>query len=113
MVCHHVRSDIVKSAKKAKLQAAGWSVGSADEFLSASQTEAVIVDVREALSSSLRELRLRRGLTQSQVAMQLGSSQSRLAKMEAADSSVTIDLLMHSLVALGLTRKQLAQAIAK
>ena len=73
----------------------------------------MLVDVRVSLSVALRELRLRRGLTQAQAAMHLHSSQSRLAKMEAADSSVSIDLLIYSVVALGLTRKELARAIAK
>ena len=39
----------------------------------------------------------------------VGSSQSRVAKMEAADASVSVDLLIRSLLKLGAARKDLAK----
>src|SRR5581483_4278956 len=44
------------------------------------------------------------GLSQAVVAKRLGSSQSRVAKMEAGDPSVSLDLLLRALLALGATR---------
>ncbi len=40
------------------------------------------------------------------------SSQSRIAKIEAGDSSVSLDLLIRSLIAMGANRKDLAHIIA-
>ena len=51
--------------------------------------------------------------TQLQVARRLGSSQSRVAKMEAADASVSLDLLIKSLLALGASRSEVGRVIAK
>jgi len=44
-------------------------------------------------------------------ARKLGSSQSRVAKMEAGDPSVTVDLLIRSLLTLGATTKTVARTI--
>jgi transcriptional regulator with XRE-family HTH domain len=52
-------------------------------------------------------------LTQEQLAKMLGSSQSRVAKMEAADSSVSMELLVRSLLMLGATRKEVGRVIAR
>ena len=71
-----------------------------------------MVEIRLALAASLRELRRQKRLTQSQVAGKLESSQSRVAKMEAADSTVSLDLLVRSLLALGKTRKEVAELLA-
>jgi predicted XRE-type DNA-binding protein len=101
----------MKASKRSKLAKAGWKVGAASDFLQLTQAESELIEMRFALGRSLRELRTRRGLTQAQAAAHLSSSQSRLAKMEAADPSVTIDLLIRSLVALGATRAQVARAI--
>jgi hypothetical protein len=101
----------MKQSKRTKLVKDGWKVGTAADFLQLSQAESELIEMRFALGRSLRELRTRRGLTQAQAAEQLSSSQSRLAKMEAADPSVTIDLLIRSLVVLGATRRQVARAI--
>ncbi|RKX43571.1 MAG: transcriptional regulator, partial [Verrucomicrobia bacterium] len=57
--------------------------------------------------------REKQGVTQVALAKLIGSSQSRVAKMEAGDSSVTIDLLMRALLALGLTKKDLSRIVAK
>jgi hypothetical protein len=40
-------------------------------------------------------------------------TQSRVAKMEAADPSVSIDLLVKALLELGATRAQVAKALAR
>jgi predicted XRE-type DNA-binding protein len=102
----------VQKSKHAKLVKAGWKVGSADEFLELSPDESTLVEIKLALADSLRKLRLKRRLTQSQVAEMLESSQSRVAKMEAADPTVSLDLLVRSLLALGKTRRELGALIA-
>lgn len=102
----------MNKAKLKRLKAAGWKIGGAAEFLGLSKEEAVLVDIKLALAESLRRRRIRRKLTQEELATFLKSSQSRVAKMEAADSSVSIDLLLRSLLALGLTQRDVAKILA-
>lgn len=101
----------MKSAKKERLEVNGWKVGTAEELLGLSPEEAAYVELRIRLSDAVRALRRRRSMTQAQVAALLRSSQSRIAKAEAADESVSLDLLIRSLLALGATDHDLAQAI--
>ncbi len=103
----------MKQTKRDRLRRAGWAVGSAAEFLGLSKAEAALVDLKLTLSQKLRERRARTRLSQTQLARLLGSSQSRVAKMEAGDPSVSIDLLVRSLLAIGATRKELAATIAQ
>jgi DNA-binding XRE family transcriptional regulator len=101
-------------AKKGKrLEAAGWQVGTAAEFLKLTPAEATLVEMRVALSQSLKERRLAEGLTQAALAKELGSSQSRVAKLEAGDPSVSLELLIRALLAVGASRKDVAQALAR
>lgn len=86
----------MRKDKKAKLERAGWKVGSVKEFLGLTTAEQALVELRLTLSRSLRERRTRRRLSQEQLAKRLRSSQSRVAKMEAGDPSVSIDLLIRS-----------------
>jgi DNA-binding XRE family transcriptional regulator len=102
----------MKKEKKARLERAGWRVGTVRELLGLSKAEEVLVELKLILSRGLRERRARRRLTQAQLARLLKSSQSRVAKMEAGDPSVSIDLLIRSLLALGTTQRELAQVIA-
>ena len=101
------------ATKKKRLERAGWAVGSAAEFLELSAEEAALVEMRLALSASVRERRQRARLTQTALAERLGSSQSRVAKMEAADASVSLDLLVRALLSLGATRKDVASALSR
>ncbi len=98
-------------AKIKKLEAKGWKVGSAEDFLGLSTEEAVYVEVKLAFSDLLRKLREDQKLTQIAAAKRLHSSQSRVAKMEAGDPSVSLDLLVRSLLALGASNIDLAKAI--
>ena len=103
----------MKSVKRKRLEAAGWQVGSASHLLGLSRQEAELVELRLALAKGLRMRREARKLTQARLAKLIGSSQSRVAKMEAADSSVAFDLLFRSLVATGATRRELARIIQR
>ena len=102
----------MKMTKKQKLEAAGWKLGGAEEFLELSREEAAFLEVKLALSHTLRSWRTKKQLTQGDVAKQLRSSQSRVAKMEAADPTVSVDLLLRSLLHLGAKPKDIAKAIA-
>ncbi len=101
----------MKKSKREKLEAAGWAVGSAQEFLGLSDADAALIELKLALSRSLRDRRQRRGLSQVELAKRLRSSQSREAKMEAGDPSVSMDLLVSSLLVLGAKPADLARTI--
>ena len=101
----------MRKEREAKLERAGWKAGSVGEFLGLSAAEEALVELRLTLSRSLRERRTRHRLSQEQLAKLLGSSQSRVAKMESGDPSVSIDLLVRSLLAMGATQKELAHVI--
>lgn len=103
----------MKHAKRRRLESAGWRVGTAAEFLGLDAREAALVEIRVALSEALRIRRRAANLTQVQLARRLGSSQSRVAKMETGDRSVSLDLLVRSLVSLGASAKDVARAIAR
>jgi DNA-binding XRE family transcriptional regulator len=98
--------------KKARLEKAGWKVGSTAEFLQLSPEEELYVEFKVALSRCLKEQRQKSHLTQEQLARRIKSSQSRIAKMEKGDPSVSIDLLVKSLLALGTPRREIVKAIA-
>jgi DNA-binding XRE family transcriptional regulator len=102
---------MMKNSKRELLEAHGWKVGDAKEFLNLSDEELEYIEIKIALSQTVRELRKQRKLTQEQVAKLIGSSQSRVAKIEAGDPTVSIDLQVKSLIALGSSREELAQAI--
>ena len=89
----------------------GWVEGSVQDFLDLSEADVEYIETRRVLSRLLKERRGKLRLSQVQVAARLRTSQSRVAKMEKADPTVSVDLLLQSLFRLGLTRKQLAEAI--
>ncbi len=99
-------------AKKLRLEAKGWKVGSVDEFLGLTPEEAAYVELKLSLSKGVKKYRRSRKLTQVEMARLMRSSQSRIAKIEAGDSSVSLDLLIRSLIAMGASRKDLARIIA-
>ncbi len=98
--------------KHQKLEAAGWKIGTAGDFLQLSPEEVEIIEIRLSLSKSLKQLRKDKQLSQQELATDISSSQSRVAKMEAGDPSVSIDLLIRSLLALGAARKDIALVIS-
>jgi plasmid maintenance system antidote protein VapI len=101
----------MRKAKKSALEAQGWVVGSVDDFLELTPEESALVELKLRLSDALRARRAKLGLSQEAVAKRLRSSQSRVAKMEAGEASVSFDLLVRALVNLGATTADLAKAI--
>jgi DNA-binding XRE family transcriptional regulator len=102
----------MKAAKKKKLEAKGWKVGSAADFLALSPEEAAYIDLKLSLSKRLKEMRTQKKMSQTALAKEIHSSQSRVAKMEAGDASVSLDLLVKSLLAVGASNRDLAKAIS-
>ena len=102
----------MKASKRKKLEGAGWRVSDTDEFLGLSAEESAYIEMKLALSDTLKQERARKKLSQQELAKLIASSQSRVAKMEAADPSVSIDLLVKSLLALGVSRKKVARVLA-
>ena len=98
--------------KRKKVEASGWKVGSVDEFLDLTPEESAYIEMKLALGSSLKERRRKRNMSQVELAKLVKSSQSRIAKMEAGDPGVSIDLLMKSLLALGASPKEVARIIS-
>lgn len=103
----------MKKSKRTRLEAYGWRFGSAADFLELTPEAAAFVETKLALSQSLRNRRTAQGLSQSALAKRLNSSQSRIAKMEAADPTVSVDLLLRALFALGAKPRDVAIAIQK
>ena len=102
----------MRSSKRERLEKKGWKVGTVEEFLDLSPEESAYIEMKLRLSESLRQRRQRRKLSQVQLAKLIKSSQSRVAKMEGGDPSVSIDLLIRSLLALGASNRELAKVIS-
>lgn len=103
----------MREDKRARLEAAGWRVGGAKEFLALSDQESEYIELKLKLAEGLRERRRRRRLGQTDMAKLVHSSQSRVAKMEAADRSVSIDLIIRSLIALGASNPEIGKIIGR
>jgi len=101
----------MKADKRRRLESKGWKVGSAQDFLDLTDEDVEYIELHLSLAALLRKRRSSLGYTQTELADLLGSSQSRVAKMEAGDPSVSVDLLIRTLLALGTNRRQLGRAI--
>jgi predicted transcriptional regulator len=102
----------VKADKRKKIEKAGWKVSTTDEFLGLSKEESEYIEMKLALSETLKKERTKRKVSQVELAKMISSSQSRVAKMEAADPTVSFDLIVKSLLALGVSRRQVAKSLA-
>lgn len=102
----------MRESKRSKLAAKGWRVGDAKDFLELADSEEAYIELRLKLADGLRSRRSSKGMTQTELASTLRSSQSRVAKMEAGDPTVSLDLLVRSLLALGTSNRELAAIIA-
>ena len=102
----------MRASKRNKLATRGWKVGDAAGFLGLTSEEEALIELRLKLAEGLKDRRIRKRLTQVDLAKAVNSSQSRVAKMEAGDPTVSIDLLVRSLIALGASNRDLARIIA-
>ena len=103
----------MQQSKRRRVTAKGWKVGDAKEFLGPSDEENAYIELRLKLAEGLKAARKNHGVTQVQLAQTMKSSQSRVAKMEAGDPTVSLDLLVKSLLALGTSNRELAAIIAR
>lgn len=91
----------MKAKKRKALEAAGYRVGDVGDFLGLTDEERALVELRAAVSAAVHEQRTKRNLTQAKLAELLHSSQSRVAKIEAGSSDVSLDLMFRGLFAVG------------
>src|SRR5512141_263866 len=103
----------MKKETRKRLERAGWTVGNASDFLGLSAEEEALVEIRLVLGDEVRASRQRANLTQVALAKRIGSSQSRVAKIETGDSTVTIDLQMKALLAAGSKPGAVFSALAR
>ena len=101
----------MKSSNKKKLEATGCKVASVDEFLGLSDSEMMLVNMKAALSKKVKIIRQRKPLSQERLAKLVGSSQSRIAKMESADYSVSIELFIKTLASMGESRAKIGKVV--
>ena len=102
----------MRENKRKRLEAKGWTVGTTKDFLDLTREEEAYIELRLKLAEGLKRRRVRSRLTQVDLAKAVQSSQSRVAKMEAGDPSVSPDLLVRSLIALGASSEELATIIS-
>ena len=102
----------MNQSKQKRLESKGWKVGSVQDFLGLSREEAAYIELKLGLAKNLQERRLSLKITQTDLARRLRSSQSRIAKMEAGDPSVSLDLLIRSLLALGVSKQSLQRRLS-
>jgi ribosome-binding protein aMBF1 (putative translation factor) len=103
----------MRAEKRRSLEAKGWKAGSAKDFLGLTDHEVAYIELRLKLAQGLKAKRSSRGLSQTELAKVVQSSQSRVAKMEAGDPTVSLELLVRSLLALGASSRELGQIISR
>ena len=101
---------MANSTRLKRLKAGGWKVGTTKDFLGLSDQEAALVEVKLSLIEALKKSRQKRRLSQIDLAQRMGSSQSRIAKIEAGDASVSLDLIVRALIAAGTTKQDIRNA---
>jgi len=90
----------MNKAKIAELKKHGWSVGSVTDFLELSPAEEAFIELKVSLAKNIQKRRQEIDMTQLQLAQCVHSSQSRIAKIEKNDPSVSLDLMVKTLFAL-------------
>ncbi|MDH4234735.1 MAG: helix-turn-helix domain-containing protein [Gallionella sp.] len=100
----------MKTNKLERIKAAGWEVGNAEEFLQLSDEESRLLALKLSLISAVKKSRIKRKLSQTDLAKRMKSSQSRIAKIEAGDASVSLDLIVRALIASGATTRDIQVA---
>lgn len=97
--------------KRKRLEEKGFRVGSAADFLGLTPEEEAYIEIRLEVSTLIKSQRTKRGWTQEQLARAMGSSQSRVAKMEAGDPSTSLDLMIKALLRLGISKKEIGKLL--
>ncbi|MDZ4656626.1 MAG: helix-turn-helix transcriptional regulator [Bythopirellula sp.] len=103
----------MNKTKAERLKKAGWKIGTVQDFFGLTPEEAALIEMKLSLARSLKQRRLAQGKSQIALAKALGSSQSRVAKMEAADATVSLELLVEGLLKLGASRQEVGRIIGR
>jgi DNA-binding XRE family transcriptional regulator len=98
-------------SKRECLESKGWKIGTVSDFLELTPEEAIFVEIKLALSQSLKERR-QKLMTQNDAASKISSSEPRIAQAENGDASVSIELLIRAMLATGATPQDIGQVIA-
>lgn len=101
------------AARQKRLEALGWRFGTVQEFLGLSDEEAELIETKLDLARLVRERRQAARVSQAAFAKRLGSSQSRVAKIEAADPQVSLDLMVRAAYALGATKADVGRVLVQ
>jgi ribosome-binding protein aMBF1 (putative translation factor) len=105
-----MKVNVMNADKMKRLQAAGWKTGNAEDFLQLSDEEAQLVALKLSLIGAVKKSRIKHKLSQIDLAQRMKSSQSRIAKIEAGDASVSLDLIVRALIASGATPRDIQAA---
>lgn len=97
--------------KRKKLEEKGFRIGTAADFLDLTPEEEAYIEIRLDVSNLIKSQRTKRDWTQQQLARAMGSSQSRIAKMEAGDPSTSLDLMIKALLRLGLSKQEIGKLL--
>ena len=89
------------ATKRKALEAAGWKIGDAADFLEMSDEERQLLDARVGIALAIRQQRESLDLSQKELGARLKTSQPRVAKIERAASDVSLDQLVRALTAAG------------
>ena len=100
----------MKNDKLKRLKAAGWKIGNAGDFLQLTEEESKLVAIKWSLMCAVKKSRIKRNISQIDLAQRMKSSQSRIAKIEAGDSSISLDLILRALIATGATTRDIQAA---
>lgn len=103
----------MKTSKRKRLEKAGWSLGSAQDCLNLSDEEMALIEMKRALIQKIKEIRKTNKISQQSLAKLLESSQSRVAKLEAGESGVSLDLICRALLVLGINQKEIGKVIGR
>lgn len=101
----------MRAGKRIKLEALGWKLGDTADFLQLSSAESTVIEFKVNLARTMKELRKDQDISQQSLAKLMGSSQSRVAKMEACDSSVSMDMMVKSMAVLGASSLDIVKAM--
>lgn len=101
----------MEQKRKAKLEEKGFRVATTADFLGLSPEEETYIEIRLEISGLIKFQRKKRGWTQQQLASAIGSSQSRVAKMEAGEPSTSLDLMIKTLLRLGISKNQIGNLL--
>lgn len=97
--------------KRKQLEEKGFRVGSAADFLELTPEEEAYIEIRLDISNLVKTQRAKRGWTQEQLARAIGSSQSRIAKLEGSDPGISLDLMFKALLRLGTSKEQIGKRL--